>query len=85
MKDMKIEKTMTFHVSRHTWRTIAARKGIRDTIAERIMGHAEGKSKRESVQVEAVTTMSWLPFLFWNIQFTYKFGDSLKSKEVKSG
>lgn len=44
---MKIEKTMTFHVARHTWRTIAARRGIRDTIAERIMGHAEGNDIKD--------------------------------------
>ncbi|KAA6344843.1 hypothetical protein EZS27_007551 [termite gut metagenome] len=42
MTDLKIPKTMTFHMSRHTFRTIAARKGVRDTIAERIMGDAEG-------------------------------------------
>jgi integrase len=42
MKDLKISKTMTFHRARHTFRTIAAKRGIRDGIAERIMGHAEG-------------------------------------------
>ena len=30
------------HRARHTFRTIAAKRGIRDAIAERIMGHAIG-------------------------------------------
>ncbi|KAA6318359.1 Tyrosine recombinase XerC [termite gut metagenome] len=47
MADLKIEKTMTFHRARHTFRTIAARKGIRDTIAERVMGHAEGNDIKD--------------------------------------
>ena len=47
MKDMKIDKTMTFHRARHSFRTIAARKGIRDGIAERIMGHAEGNDIKD--------------------------------------
>ena len=34
--DLKIDKTMTFHRARHSFRTIAAKKGIRDGIAERI-------------------------------------------------
>ncbi len=42
IEDLKIGKTMTFHRARHSFRTIAAKKGIRDSIAERIMGHAEG-------------------------------------------
>jgi site-specific recombinase XerD len=42
IEDLKINKTMTFHRARHSFRTIAAKKGIRDSIAERIMGHAEG-------------------------------------------
>ncbi|GAB6119103.1 site-specific integrase [Dysgonomonas termitidis] len=42
MKDLGINKTMTFHRARHTFRTIAAKKGVRDSIAERTMGHAEG-------------------------------------------
>ncbi|GHT34556.1 hypothetical protein AGMMS49574_22220 [Bacteroidia bacterium] len=37
----------TIHLARHTWRTIAAHKGIRDTIAERIMGHAEGNDIKD--------------------------------------
>lgn len=47
MKDLHIEKEMTFHLARHTFRTIAARKGIRDSIAERIMGHAEGNEIKD--------------------------------------
>jgi Phage integrase family. len=47
MKDLKINKTMTFHRARHTFRTIAAKKGIRDSIAERIMGHAEGNDIKD--------------------------------------
>lgn len=47
MKDLHIEKEMTFHRARHTFRTIAARKGIRDSIAERIMGHAEGNEIKD--------------------------------------
>jgi len=41
MSDLKIDKTITFHRARHSFRTIAAKKGIRDGIAERIMGHAK--------------------------------------------
>lgn len=41
MKDLNINKTMTFHRARHTFRTIAAKRGMIDSIAERIMGHAE--------------------------------------------
>ncbi len=47
MKDLHIEKEITFHRARHTFRTIAARKGIRDGIAERIMGHAEGNDIKD--------------------------------------
>lgn len=47
MKDLGINKTMTFHRARHSFRTIAARKGIRDGIAERIMGHAEGNDIKD--------------------------------------
>lgn len=47
IKDLHIEKDMSFHRARHTFRTIAARKGIRDSIAERIMGHAEGNDIKD--------------------------------------
>ncbi|WP_221412168.1 site-specific integrase, partial [Dysgonomonas sp. 25] len=47
MKDQHINKTMTFHRARHTFRTIAARRGIHDGIAERIMGHAEGNDIKD--------------------------------------
>ena len=47
LKDLKINKTMTFHRARHSFRTIAAKKGIRDSIAERIMGHAEGNDIKD--------------------------------------
>lgn len=47
MIDQKINKNMTFHRARHTFRTIAAKKGIRDGIAERIMGHAEGNDIKD--------------------------------------
>ena len=42
MKDLNIEKTITFHRARHSFKTIAARKGMQSIIVERIMGHAEG-------------------------------------------
>jgi len=35
------------HRARHSFRTIAAKKGIRDSIAERIMGHAEGNDIKD--------------------------------------
>lgn len=47
MADLKIDKTMTFHRVQHGFRTIAAKKGIRDGIAERIMGHAEGNDIKD--------------------------------------
>lgn len=47
MTDLKINKNITFHRARHTFRTIAARRGIRDGIAERIMGHAEGNDIKD--------------------------------------
>lgn len=47
MKDLKINKTMTFHKAKHSFRTLAAKKGIRDGIAERIMGHAEGNDIKD--------------------------------------
>ncbi|BES62845.1 site-specific integrase [Dysgonomonas capnocytophagoides] len=46
IKEAGINKTITLHRARHTFRTIAAKKGIRDSIAERIMGHAS----RDSIQ-----------------------------------
>jgi len=42
MKDLNIEKIITFHRARHSFKTIAARKGMQSIIVERIMGHAEG-------------------------------------------
>ncbi|WP_050702823.1 site-specific integrase, partial [Dysgonomonas sp. BGC7] len=47
MKDLGISKTITFHLARHTFRTIAAKKDIRESIAERMMGHAEGNDIRD--------------------------------------
>lgn len=47
MSDLKINKAITFHRARHSFRTIAAKKGIRDGIAERIMGHAEGNDIKD--------------------------------------
>lgn len=47
MQDLKIGKIMTFHRARHSFRTLAAKKGIRDGIAERIMGHAEGNDIKD--------------------------------------
>lgn len=47
MKDLNIEKKITFHRARHSFRTIAARKGIQDNIAERMMGHAEGNDIKD--------------------------------------
>lgn len=42
MSDLNIEKTVTFHRARHSFKTIAARKRMQSNIVERIMGHAEG-------------------------------------------
>jgi integrase len=47
MKDLNINKIMTFHRARLSFRTIAAKRGIRDGIAERIMGHAEGNDIKD--------------------------------------
>lgn len=47
MKDAPINKEMTFHRARHSFRTITAQKGIRDSIAERIMGHAESNDIKD--------------------------------------
>ena len=47
MSDLKINKTMTFHRARHSFRTITAKRDIRDGIAERIMGHAEGNDIKD--------------------------------------
>jgi len=47
MSELKIDKAMTFHRARHSFRTIAAKRGIRDSIAERIMGHAEGNDIKD--------------------------------------
>lgn len=47
MKDVKIDRHITFHRARHTFRTIAAKRGIQDSIAERIMGHTEGNDIKD--------------------------------------
>jgi integrase len=47
IKELHIDKVITFHRARHTFRTIAARKGVRDGIAERIMGHTEGNEIKD--------------------------------------
>lgn len=47
MSDLKINKTMTFHHARHSFRTIAAKRDIRDGIAERIIRHAEGNDIKD--------------------------------------
>lgn len=47
MNDLRIEKKITFHRARHTFRTIAAHRGVRDGVAERIMGHAEGNEIKD--------------------------------------
>lgn len=47
MIDAQIKKEMTFHRARHSFRTIAAQKGIRDSVAERIMGHAESNDIKD--------------------------------------
>lgn len=47
MTDLNINKIMTFHRVRHTFRTIAAKRGIRDSIAERIRGYAEGNDIKD--------------------------------------
>lgn len=43
-KDAKLEKNLTFHVSRHTWATMALRKGIRVEYVSKILGHADLKT-----------------------------------------
>lgn len=40
IKEAGIKKKITFHRARHSFRTIAARKGIREQVAELIMGHS---------------------------------------------
>ncbi len=47
MSDLKIDKTMTFHRARHSFRALAAKKGIRDRVAERIMVHAESNDVKD--------------------------------------
>lgn len=47
MKEQAINKAIKFHRSRHTFRTIAAQKGIQENIAERIVGHAEGNDIKD--------------------------------------
>lgn len=40
IKEAHIDKKITFHRGRHSFRTIAARRGIREQVAELIMGHS---------------------------------------------
>jgi Site-specific recombinase XerD len=47
MKEQGINKQMTFHRARHSFRTISARKGIQENIAERILGHADGNDIKD--------------------------------------
>lgn len=47
MIEQGINKQMTFHRARHSFRTIAAQRGIQENIAERIMGHAEGNDIKD--------------------------------------
>ncbi|MBK5719845.1 tyrosine-type recombinase/integrase [Dysgonomonas sp. Marseille-P4677] len=47
VEDLGIAKTMTFHTARHTFKAITVRKGIRDCVAERMMGHSEGKDIKD--------------------------------------
>jgi len=42
-----MENFLTFHRARHSFRTIATKKGVRDGIAGRIMGHAEGNDIKD--------------------------------------
>ncbi len=47
MKEQGIKKSVTFHRARHSFRTIAAQKGIQENIAERILGHADGNDIKD--------------------------------------
>ena len=47
IQEQGINKQMTFHRARHSFRTIAAQKGIQENIAERILGHAEGNDIKD--------------------------------------
>jgi len=40
-KDVKIKRTLTFHISRHTWATRALRKGISIDKVSKLMGHSQ--------------------------------------------
>lgn len=42
MTDLAIDKDITFHRARHSFKTITARKRMQSNIVERIMGHSEG-------------------------------------------
>lgn len=47
MAEQGIDKKITFHRARHSFRTIVANKGIQESFAERMMGHAEGNDIKE--------------------------------------
>lgn len=47
IEEANINKNMSFHRARHSFRTIAAQKGVQSNIAERIMGHAESNDIKD--------------------------------------
>lgn len=47
MKEQGINKRMTFHRARHSFKTITAQKGILEKFAEKMMGHAEGNDVKD--------------------------------------
>lgn len=47
LRFLVMENFLTFHRARHSFRTIATKKGVRDGIAGRIMGHAEGNDIKD--------------------------------------
>lgn len=47
MEDLEIDKYITFHRARHSFRTIAAKRSISESIADRIMGHVKSNEIKD--------------------------------------
>lgn len=47
MIDLNINKNMTFHRARHTFKTICIQRGILDAFSKQMMGHSKGKDITE--------------------------------------
>ncbi|MDL2266326.1 tyrosine-type recombinase/integrase [Parabacteroides sp. OttesenSCG-928-G07] len=47
MQEQGINKHMTFHRARHSFKTITAQRGILEKFAERMMGHTEGNDIKD--------------------------------------